>query len=158
MQIIWGHTWRLDYKPIVEYWNCSFYNIPKWYYPNPGTSNIVVIHCCHVPCIFFIVFCVTSQGLNSGHQRFSSIASDQIEMESRKTPLWWHWTPKTTDMRLDSLAQSMTWEGLTWPWPPGQSWLWPLPNKKYMIRRGLMRTVWLCLNFGSAATFGGVIN
>ena len=50
-----------------------------------------------------------------------------------------------------------TW-GVTWPWRRGQPWIWPLANKKYIIRRALTRGLRWCVNFGFAATYSGVMS
>ena len=78
----------------------------------------------------------------------TQITSDRIETESGKAQLWWHWASESTTMRLDPppLAQSMSWEVVTWPWPRGQPRLEPLLGKKYITRRfdGLMRRLRWC--------------
>ena len=51
----------------------------------------------------------------------------------------------------------MTW-GVTWPWPRGQPWFWTSPYKKFIIRRALTNEWRCCLNFGSTATFSGVVS
>ena len=51
---------------------------------------------------------------------------------------------------LTSLDHSVILGGV----PQGQPSLWPFPNKKLLIARGLMRGLRWCLYFGSTATFG----
>ena len=56
----------------------------------------------------------------------------------------------------------MTWTGGGWPQPDVDLEInlarWSFPNKKYIIRRGLLRDLRCCLYFGSTATFGSVIS
>ena len=77
----------------------------KWYNPNSNsdTSNIIVMHCRPVSLPYFrILYFVWRHGSIWGHQRFSRIISDQIEIDSReKASLWWHWAFESTDMQLD---------------------------------------------------------
>ena len=54
------------------------------------------------------------------------------DRESRKAPSCLHWAPKIlicnfTPSSIHDLR------GVTWPWPHGQPWLKPLPNKKKYI-------------------------
>ena len=89
-----------------------------------------------IPCLI-LAFCTylydatenVTEDVLLGHNRFSLITFDQIKLESGKAPLWLQWASKSIDMQPD-LVRTVSWGGLTWR-PLCQSWLWPLPNKKY---------------------------
>ena len=93
-------------------------------------------------------------GILLGHKRFSSITSDRIEICRVENSA----IVGALSSRIDwdatwSPSQSMVWRGVTWPWPRSQRGLWLLPNKKYIICRGLMRWLQWCLNFSSTITW-----
>ena len=139
MLIIWGQVSHVA-SPIIslwgEYWNCSFSTL--YIVPTPSSDTLnVVIHYCLVP---YLIFAFLSKFLWRPSWRhrvilgssafFVNNSSDLIAIESRErhhcdgTGL-----PNRLICNLISLAQSMTLGGVKWPWPRGQPWLWPLPNK-----------------------------
>ena len=89
-----------------------------------------------IPCLI-LAFCTylydatenVTEDVLLGHNRFSLITFDQIKLESGKAPLWLQWASKSIDMQPD-LVRTVSWGDLT-SRPLCQSWLWPLPNKKY---------------------------
>ena len=80
------------------------------------------------------------------------------DTESRKEPLCWHWARESTDMQFDSPSSIHDLRRCDLTLTSEQPWLWALPNKEFSIRRGLVRELWRCLNFGSIATFGRVMS
>ena len=58
------------------------------------------------------------------------------DKESPKAPLWWHWTPKLTCMRLHLPSSNHDLRGFICSWSRGQSCFWTLPNERvYHSRR-----------------------
>ena len=89
---------------------------------------------------FWILCDITDDvtGILCGHPRFSSIPSDQVEIETQKGTI------------VMVISSQIDWYA-TWPPRPihdlmgcdqtlnsGQRWLWSFPNKKYIILRELM--------------------
>ena len=92
------------------------------------------------------------------HKWYSPNFQWNFERELRKAPLRWQLlTLKSTDMQLDLPSSS---HDLMWvsPWPQGQPWFWSLLNKRYNIQCCLISTLFWCLNFGSVATFNGILS
>ena len=137
-------------KPKGEYWNCFFFAAQMiWYELRHIKYLFAYTTVMSLPLLLHFLLRVTSeltsQGSFLGHRRFSSIAFDQIELDSPErhhcagTEL-----PNRRICNLITLSQSMTWGGVTWPWPRSQAWLWPLSNKKYIIRRDFKRGLRWC--------------
>ena len=113
-------------KPVGEYWYCSFCNINVIIRTQTHQIVIVVIQYWQVSLPYFFIFhFVWSHRLTDdvtgallGHRCFSSIALDRIQIENRERHQCdgWRWASESTDM-LTPLSQSMTWGGVTWPWP-----------------------------------------
>ena len=144
------------YKHILMggYWNCSLCNISDII----RTQTHQILLSCPAgmsPYLIFLFFCVTLQLTSHGSlwviSVFSSITSNRIEIESRKrrhcagTELLNRLICDLTPSPIRGLR------GCDLTFTSGQPWLWPLPNKKYIIWRGLIRGLRWCSKFGHAA-------
>ena len=151
--------------PIISLWGILKLLILQhtWYNSSSDTSNIVFIHCWHVSLHYFCIFDFVWRHRWRHMDMFESSAFSvnnfraHWDRESIKAPLCSHWALKSTAIDLTHPARSVTLGSVAWPWPRGRPWLWPLPIKKYIIRRDLMRELRWCLNFHSTATCNGVM-
>ena len=125
------------YKPMGKCCNCSICNINDIIQSQTHQISLS----CTVIMAPYLIFAFSNlcnitddvTGILLGHQKFfSSIISNLIAIES---PERHHCSPESTNMQLVTLAQSIIWRGVNWPWPRGQPWLWLLPNKKDIIQR-----------------------
>ena len=69
------------------------------------------------------------------------------DRKSRMAPLWWHWAPEATDMRLDPLAQSMTWEGGDLTLTSGSTLTLTCPKQKVYHSTQLAERITMVLAF-----------
>ena len=70
-------------------------------------------------------------------------------LDSNPTHLSQRWVNFPTDFKFHESSTTLPWS---------QHWLWPLPSKKYIIGRSVMRELRWCLIFGSVAIFGRVMS
>ena len=152
MQVIWGQLSHLTSpnigKPKGEYWNYSLCNIN--YIIQTQTHVILASYTTVISPHLIFAFLTLCDVTDTSwairvllcNQSFSSITFDQSEIDSRAryhSPLWWHWSPKSTAMWLTpySSTHDLKGFGLTLT-SLGQPSFGHLPIQKYIIQRSLV--------------------